>query len=64
VGHTVAQYSLHYEIFFPVVCVCVCVRVFYFGEEVTKADLRGEGNEWDWGAQCETHKESIKSENK
>jgi hypothetical protein len=52
---TLTHYSLCDEMFF---LLCVC----YFG--VTRADLRGQEDEWDWGAQCETHKESIKSKNK
>jgi hypothetical protein len=36
--------------------------LFYFGGEVARKeeDPKGSGGEWDWGAWCEIHKDSIK----
>jgi len=43
-------------------CVCVCVCVYLVGKVLRwRIDTRGWGNEWDWGAWCEMHKELIKS---
>jgi hypothetical protein len=41
------------------ICLCVCIC----GERLPgwRADIRGQGGEKNWGAQYETHKESIQS---
>ena len=42
--------------------VFVCLFFILGGRlQGQRADMRGQGDEWDWGAWCETHKESIKS---
>jgi hypothetical protein len=33
---------------------------FSLGGEVARADRKRQEDEWDWGAQCEIHKESIR----
>ena len=38
-----------------------CLFVFFsLGGEVARADRKRQEDEWDWGAQCEIHKESIR----
>lgn len=38
----------------------VCLLSFRGRLQRQRADIKGQGDEWDWGARCETHKESVK----
>lgn len=57
------HHSFYNEIFFYAL---FCFVVFYFLFEgklqEQGEDMRGPGDEWDWGTSSETHKESIQSE--
>jgi hypothetical protein len=52
VGHTVTHYRLHDEVCFYALLLYVCMYVFYLGAGLQRqrVDMRGQGDEWGWGA--------------
>lgn len=63
--HRVTQWAtlqLHTKVLF--VCfLFLLLNYFLFSVgwlQGQRAEVRGQGNEWDWDAKCEIHKESIK----
>jgi hypothetical protein len=67
VGHNVTLYNFHNEIF-SILCFGLSfVWLFFFFNFLLRGQLQGQrastrvqGDEWDWGIWCETHKESKK----
>jgi hypothetical protein len=51
-GHTVTHYSYHNRMFSYVLNFILFAFYFLVGEgkEVARADTKGWGDEWDWGA--------------
>lgn len=59
-GHTVTHHSFHDKLF-SMLCFVYFFMIFNFGGMLQGLKMDARTDEWDWGACCESHKESIQS---